>query len=396
MDAEKFRSLVAAGPVLADGAMGTALIARGAPVDACLDEWSLREPAAVEAVHRASIEAGARIVWTNTFGANRFRLERHGLQGRVAAICAAGVGVARRAGAELVAGSLGPLGVRLAPYGRVRPADAADAYREQAEALASAGVDVLVLETQSDLREMEQAIGAIRDASPGLALLVTATFTRDDRTLLGSTPEQVADALLPLRVDGIGVNCGEGPAQVLRVARRMRAVAGDAPIVARPNAGGPAEVAGRLVYPATPAYVGEVARALLGQRVAVLGGCCGTGPEHVAAIGEAIREAATAPGDAGADATARRDAVRVEVAPGVADDDERLPTDAIAPTGLEASLAAPGPTIAVEMEPPRSFNAAALVAAAATLRDAGADAIDVADSPMAKMRMSAWAACRLV
>jgi len=384
MDAASFRSLLAEAPVLADGGMGTSLIARGVPVDACMEDLNVRAPARVAEIHEGFVGAGARLVLTNTFGANRYRLERYGSAGRVAELCGAGVALARDAGAEFVAGSMGPLGVRLQPYGRVRPEDAYAAYHEQAAALADAGVDLLVIETQTDVRETEQALLAARDAAPGLALVATATFTRDDRTLLGSTPEEVAATFLEAGVDALGVNCGEGPAQVLRVVRAIGAVAGSAsvPLVARPNAGGPTEIAGRFVYPATPEYFGEIAHALLDEGVAVIGGCCGTGPAHTTAIGSALRD--------------RGPHARIELPD--ADHGERI-LDVVTltpPTKLEAKLATGHFVVTVEMEPPRSFNAARLVAAAETLRDAGADAIDVADSPMAKMRMSAWAACRLI
>ena len=389
MDAATFRSLLAAGPLLADGGMGTSLIERGAPVDACMEEANVRAPARVAGIHAAFVGAGARLLLTNTFGANRYRLERHGFADRVAAFCAAAVPLARDSGAEIVGGSMGPLGVRLQPYGRVRPEDAFDAYREQAAALADAGVDLLIVETQTDVRELEQAVRAARDVAPGLVLIASSTFTRDDRTLLGSTPEEVAAAAAALDVDVIGVNCGEGPAQVLRVVRAMGPIARAAsiPLLARPNAGGPAEVGGRLLYPATPEYVGEIARAMLDEGVAVLGGCCGTGPAHTAAIATAIAGATSGPAVRGRDAVAVQEGHTAELV--------RL-EPAAPPTELEARLANGRFVVTVEMEPPRSFNAAELVAAAQTLADAGADAIDVADSPMAKMRMSAWAACRLV
>ncbi len=403
MDAADLRMVLDAGPLLGDGGTGTSLIAGGAPTDACLEGWNLREPDAVTAVHRAFVEAGARLILTNTFGADRFRLERFGLADRVEAICTAGADLARRAGAELVGGSIGPLGVRLAPYGRVPSDDVFAAYREQAAALSRAGVDLLVVETQTDIREIELAVRAARDAAPGLALAVSATFTRDDRTPLGSTPAQVAAALAALGVDAIGVNCGEGPAQALRIVRVFRGLVGDLPISAWPNAGGPAEMGGRLVYPATPDYVAEVGRALLDEGVAILGGCCGTGPAHTAALAATLRDRGTP-----AAAHMGRPRAGVEVARTPDDDEARgehvVATQASsapvredpAPTSFEAALVGGDLVVAVEMEPPRSFNAAELVAAATTLRDAGADVIDVADSPMAKMRMSAWAACRLV
>src|SRR5436190_1124375 len=182
-------------------------------------------PARVLEIHAAFVGAGARLVLTNTFGANRYRLERYGLAERVTELCGAGVALARDAGAPLVAGSMGPLGVRLQPYGRVRPEDAFAAYREQAAALAAAGVDLLVVETQSDLRELEQGVRAAREAAPNVALVASATFTRDDRTLLGSTPEEVAHTVVGLGVEALGVNCGEGPAQILRIVRAMRPAA---------------------------------------------------------------------------------------------------------------------------------------------------------------------------
>jgi homocysteine S-methyltransferase len=382
MDAAALRARTRT-PLIADGGMGTSLIDTGVALDACMEALNERAPDRVRSIHAAFVAAGSQLVLTNTFGANRYRLERHGLADRVAEICAAGVARAREAEPELVGGSLGPLGVRLQPYGRVDPAEAFDAYREQATALAEAGADVLVIETQTDVRELEQAVMAARDAAPGCALLASATFTRDDRTLLGDTPEMVARRLLDLEVDALGVNCGEGPAQMLRVIRAIVPLVTPmgTPIIARPNAGGPTEVGGRFLYPATPDYVGEITHALLDEGVAIVGGCCGTGPGHTRAIADAVRD--------------RGPRARVELpTPSVAADTSAA--TAIPPTRLQAAIAAGDLVVSVEMEPPRSFNAAQLGAAAATLRDAGATAIDVADSPMAKMRMSAWAACRLV
>lgn len=380
MDRAGLSELFAEGPLLADGGTGTSLLSSGPPPAGCVESWNLEEPGRVEELHRAFVHAGARLVLTNTFGANRVRLGPHGLGGRVSAVNEAAVAAARRAGAPLVGGSMGPLGIRLAPYGRLDPGDAYDAYREQASALARAGVDLLVIETQTDLREMEQALAAARDGAPGLAVLAGATFTRDDRTPLGSTPEEVATRLVALGADAIGVNCGEGPAQILRVVRAMSAVANGTPVTARPNAGGPARVAGRVVYPATPAYVAEHAVAAVDEGAALVGGCCGTGPEHTAAIAAALatRRPVTRPRE-----RPRTPARHAE------------PTPA-APSALQAALRDRRFVVAVEMEPPRSTSVATLVAAAITLREAGADVVDVADSPMAKMRMSAWAACRSI
>ena len=382
MDATEVAGLLAGGPLLADGGMGTSLIERGAPAGACLEALNVEEPADVMLVHRRFVDAGARLILTNTFGANRLRLGGHGLADRMGAINRAGVSIAREAGASVVGGSMGPLGVRLAPYGRVRLEDARAVYAEQAAALAESGADLFAIETQSDLREIEQAVEAARHVAPNTAIMASATFTRDDRTLLGETPGQVAACLAGLGVAVIGVNCGEGPAQVLRVLRAMRPFADGRPMVARPNAGGPLEIGGRFVYPATPGYVAEHALAFVEEGAAVVGGCCGTGPDHTAAIAAALAS----------------DTVAARVTPRIDTSGEPAPpAPAVAePTALEARLSAGDFVIAVEVEPPRSFNAARLVAAAGTLREAGADVVDVADSPMAKMRMSAWAACRLV
>jgi homocysteine S-methyltransferase len=381
MDGAALRTLVAERPLLADGGMGTSLIERGEPLGTCFELLNVVDPERIVSIHRAFVHAGADVILTNTFGGNRFRLDVHGLAARAGELNRAAASLARDTGARFVAGSIGPLGVRLAPYGRVRPEDASEAYREQAAALAEGGVDLLIVETQTDLREMEEALAAARTGAPGLAVMVSATFTKDDRTLLGSTPAQVAERLAELGVDAIGANCGEGPAQLLRVMRGMRSAAGAVPLVARPNAGGPTQVGGRFVYPATPGYLAEHARAFLDEGVSIIGGCCGTGPAHTEAMAEALRGRATH--------------TRVVVS-GDLDEPDDGPRPAATRTVLEFKLAHGDFVVAVEMEPPRSFDVGKLVAAAETLASAGTDVIDVADSPMAKMRMSAWAACRLI
>jgi methionine synthase / methylenetetrahydrofolate reductase (NADH) len=381
MDGAALRTLVAERPLVADGGMGTSLIEQGESVGTCFELLNVDDPGRIVSIHRAFVHAGSDVVLTNTFGGNRFRLDVHGLAARAAELNRAAATLARDTGARFVAGSIGPLGVRLAPYGRVRPEDAFEAYREQAAALAEGGVDLLIVETQTDLREMEEALAAARAGAPGIAVVVSATFTKDDRTLLGSSPVQVAERLADLGADAIGANCGEGPAQLLRVMRGMRSAASIVPLVARPNAGGPTQVGGRFVYPATPEYLAEHARAFLDEGVSIIGGCCGTGPAHTAAIAEALR--------------GRVRQTRVVVA-GHVDESDDGPQTAATRTVLESKLANGVFVIAVAMEPPRSFDVGTLVAAAETLASAGTDVIDVSDSPMAKMRMSAWAACRLI
>jgi len=382
MDRDAFRTLLGEGPLLGDGGTGTSLDAAGVSAEACFDELNRSKPEVVAGVHRAFVEAGSHFVETNTWGANRYKLDKHGLAPLVRELNIAGVRLARVTPDVLVAGSVGPLGVRLAPYGRVQPEEATAAFAEQIAALAEGGVDFLSIETHSDVAEIECAIAAARDVAPTLPILASFTFTQDDRTPLGDAPEDVARRLAELDVDAIGVNCSQGPSQVLRIVTAMRPFSKGIPMSAMPNAGGPARVGGRIHYPATAEYFAEHAAAFLGAGVSILGGCCGTGPGHIAAMARALRE----PGAA--------TSVRVESEHH--DEQSELPTVVAPTTALARALQRRAFVINVEMEPPRGASVAKLVAAAETLAEAGADSVSVADSPMAKMRMSPWAACSLI
>ncbi|HYO00214.1 MAG TPA: homocysteine S-methyltransferase family protein, partial [Actinomycetota bacterium] len=287
MDRESFADLIQGGPILGDGGTGTSLVAAGVRVPSTFDALNLTAPDAVMALHRSFIEAGARFVETNTFGANRYKLADFGSSGLVEKINAAGVRLAREAGAEIVVGSVGPLGVRLVPYGRVRVDEALEAFTEQISALAEAGADVLFIETQTDVDEAEQAVHAAR-AVCDLPVIVSFAFTRDDHTLLGETPEAVARRLKLLDVDAVGVNCSEGPAQVLRLLQAINREEPDLPLVAMPNAGQPHRLGGRIIYQATPKYLADYAVRFFEAGAFVIGGCCGTGPDHIRAMGEAL------------------------------------------------------------------------------------------------------------
>jgi methionine synthase I (cobalamin-dependent)/5,10-methylenetetrahydrofolate reductase len=373
-------------PVLLDGAMGTELHSRGFNFDDCLDDLNRSAPDVVLAIHRAYLQAGAQIIETNTFGANRFKLDGHGLEAHVTDINAAAVELARRAVAEsgqlaLVAGSVGPLGVRLEPFGRVRAEQAFDAFKEQISALVDAGVDLLVLETHSDLYELQEAVRAAR-AITDLPLVASMTFTRDDRTLLGDTAHHVAEALAVSGADIIGANCSEGPAQLLRLVGKMQAAAPGLPLSVMPNAGWPERVADRIMYPATPDYFSDFAQQAALAGVQLIGGCCGTTPEHIAAMRRALDRLPD--GDYPATLVA-------EVEHGNGDEHEPGP-----PTELADRLASGRFVIAVEMDPPRGFSTHKVLAGAHLLANAGADVINVADSPMARMRMSPWAVCQLI
>ena len=376
--------------LLADGAMGTMLHARGVSFAKCFDELNLTNPAAVADIHREYIEAGAQLIITNTFGANHFKLSKHGLQDRLIEINRAGVELARRAIAAsykddvLVAGDVGPLGVRIAPYGRVKPEEARAAFAEQIKALADAGVDLIVIETMSDLYEIQEAIkaaisvGANRDLP--LAVIASVTFTRDDRTLLGDDPAKVAHKLKEAGADVIGVNCSGGPSQLLRILKQMKHTVPEGKFWVKPNAGWPEQVGGRIMYPADADYFGDYALSFREAGANIVGGCCGTTPQHISAMKKAFESAPAFVVDSMT--------ILIE--------DETTGEPAEQPTQLAQKLAAGKFSICVEMDPPRGLSTHKLLAGASLLYDAGADVINVADSPMARMRMSAWAVCDLV
>ena len=380
---ERFSKLLAASggkPLLADGAMGTLLISRGITPGENLDALNLERPELIAQAHRDYLRAGAQILETNTYGANRFKLAAAGMEDKLEAILRAGVGIARReAGTALVAGSIGPLGVRLSPYGRVKPEAAESAFRQQASLLLIEGVDLILIETISDVQEALAALRAARAAGAQF-VGVSLTFTRDGLTLLGDSPAEAAHALAEAGADLIGVNCSSGPAQAIRILKAMRAAVPEGQFSAMPNAGWPETVGGRILYPAGPEYFGDYARAFAEAGANVIGGCCGTEPAHIAAMRRALDS--FTPG-------ARRAAIAVE-----APAEER--GDMPEPTQFAARLASGKFTIGVEVDPPKGFSTHKLMAGASMLAEAGADAINVADSPMARMRMSPWAVCRLI
>lgn len=391
----KFLSLLAEAkvPILADGAMGTLLNSHGIGFDQCFDALNLTSPSMVSEIHRAYIEAGSQVIQTNTFGANRFKLAAHGLEGKVAQINRAGVELARLVVERvslaqdpkrgvLVAGDIGPLGVRLAPYGRVQPEQARQAFAEQIQALVEAGVDLLIVETMSDLYEIREAVAAARRVCD-LPIVASMTFTRDDRTLLGDSPAQVMEMLQKCGADVIGVNCSGGPAQIWRIIRLMRQAAPEARFSVMPNAGWPEQVGGRVMYPANPEYFGDYARAFCEAGVVLIGGCCGTTPSHIAAMRSVLDRYPEGCSD-----------LVGEIVSVVENDEKMAAPDQ--PTRLAQNLQAGKFVVSVEMDPPRGLSPHKLLAGASLLAEAGADVINVADSPMARMRMSPWAVCGLI
>jgi homocysteine S-methyltransferase len=395
MNRREFNKRLMSQPLLLDGAMGTVIHGQGVAIDECFDAISVHDPALVAGIHRGYIDAGADIIETNSFGANRFKLAQHGLEDQVASINQASVVVARRTIASsfkdvLLAGSVGPLGVRLAPLGRVPAADAEQAFAEQIAALVAEpeelpgrrGVDLIVLETIPDLGEMAAAINAARQVAPELPLIGMIAFTRDDRTLLGDSTAHVADFLAEMDLDAVGVNCSSGPVQVLRLIAAIHDRQPDLLLSASPNAGWPQqEEGGRVLYPATPDYFAGYARAFVDAGARIIGGCCGTTANHIAAMRRALDEP-----DPGYSMPRPAVSSRRQSQVGVADQ----------PTQLARDLEAGRMVVTVEMSPPRGITAKRLLAGARMLKEAGAGYIDVADSPLARMRMSAWAAAHLV
>ena len=391
-----FLDRLARGPVLCDGAMGTQLYARGAAFESSFEALNLTRPELVSDIHRAYLAAGAEIVETNTFGANRFKLAEYNLAQQVAEINAAGVQLARQAvesarRTAFVAGSVGPLGVRLAPTGPLELEEANAAFREQITALCEAGANVLLLETFGDLAEIQEAIRAAK-AVCDLPIVAQMTFTLDGRTPLGHTPDVVALALAEMGVAVMGANCSVGPARVLLVIEAMRAtlaasdLANPPYLSAQPNAGWPESAAGRIMYPATPEYFGDYARRFVVAGVTLIGGCCGTTPDHIRAMRLTLNALMLAPG-------AARPPRMVVVAP-APKVEKLLPPEP--PTELANKLATGRFVISVEISPPKGFDVGGVLSNALMLKQEGADVVNIADSPRARMRMSPWAVAHLV
>jgi len=374
--------------LFSDGAMGTVLSQRIPFNQSCLDCVNLTHPQIVESVHHDYLLAGSDIIQTNTFGANRFKLTAQGMEDKLEEINHTAVEIARRAiqasgKSALIAGDVGPLGVRLAPFGRVQLPEAREAFAQQITALVNAGVDLIILETLTDVYEIVEAITAARQVAGEIPVIASMTFTRDNRTLLGDPPAKVALRLQAAGADVLGVNCSGGPNQILNLLKLMRQTVPDGIYSVMPNAGWPEQVEGRIMYPAAPEYFGKYAISFWEAGANIIGGCCGTTPAHIAAMVETFK---------GADNLVRIPVEQVSLR----DQSGRELNEALPPTSLAQKLSDGKFVIAVEMDPPRGVATHKLLAGASLLAEAGADVIDVADSPMARMRMSPWAVCSLI
>ena len=378
--------------VLCDGAMGTSLYARGVFINRCYDELNLSQPELVRAVHADYLQSGAEIIETNTFGANAFRLERHGLRDRVADINRGGVEIARQAVRQLaekqaitayVAGSVGPLGVHLEPLGKTGLDEARAAFAEQIQALTAGGagvaVDLLIVETMPALNEAEQAVLAARAAAPDMPVVVMVTVDEEANCLDGASPETAAGRIASWGVDGIGVNCSVGPATVLTAIERMAPVT-TLPLMAMPNAGMPRSVEGRNIYLCSPEYMASFARKFTRAGVQFIGGCCGTTPQHIRAMKSALR---ATDAQAVAQRSTKREPIVTETPPAPIQERSRL--GRLVHEGAFVTM--------VEIVPPRGIDCSKELKGAQELADLGVHAINVPDSPRASARMSAQSLC---
>lgn len=362
---------------MSDGAMGTELYARGIRPDECVDGLNLTQPDLIQQIHRSYIAAGAELVETNTFGANRYRLDLFGQAERAREINRAGATIAREARDIMgepvfVAGAIGPSGARFQPLGPTSFDEVGDAFREQAEALVEKGVDVLIFETFTILDEIVAAIAAARQVCD-VPIIAQMSFDDHRRTSSGHDVAQVCLALEQLGVAVVGVNCGIGPQQAVDLIPQFAQVA-TRPVAAQPNAGYPMRVGGRVAYGASPDYFASFARSAVSAGAVLIGGCCGTTPAHVQAMRTVLRQNAPA-------------TARITPAPRLREP-VTTPHEVEPRTGFASKLARREFVVSVEVDPPKGSNPVKALKGAEILRDAGADLINIGDSPMAKVRMS--------
>lgn len=368
---EDFRERLSEGAVLCDGAMGTYLHRQGVPMDRCFPEICLTAPDRIEAIHREYIEAGAEIVRSNSYGANRLQLERYGLASQVRKINVHAVRLARQAseGRVWVAGSVGPLGRAMEPLGAIPRALAQEVFREQIAALADAGADLVMVETISDLEEFDVALAAAREACD-LPVVMHKTFTEDGRTLMGELPHEVVARAEAGGADAVGANCTVGPQRMVDIIERM-AQRAELPLSALPTAGLPRLVEGRIDYHAEPAYMARYARLMAEAGARIVGACCGSTPEHIAAM---AGELSARPVEV------RRRRIEVEVDAEAA----REPVPVVERSSLGAKLGKSF-VVAVELELPRGHDLGPTLRRARSLRTAGVETVILSDALRARL-----------
>ena len=401
-------------PLLCDGAMGTLLYARGVTYEQCFDELNITQPELIQSIHREYISAGAQIIETNTFGANRVKLDGYQLGDRVREINSRAVRLAREAREisgqpVFVAGAVGPSGQPLQAPNEQRLSELRGIFREQIEALLEGGADMLILETFSSLAELRQAVLAAQEAG-GVPIVAQMSFYEDGHTLSGQSAARVAAVLNDLGVNVMGTNCSVGPAATLDVMQEMISAVkqlGDdlqatpALFSAQPNAGLPTRIGNRFFYMATPDYFADYALRFAQAGVHLIGGCCGTTPRHIAAMRKAL--------DAYYGISTQFPTVMVKeteekvtetsngptTIAGLIEEEVILPRQGT-PTRLQEKLASGEFVVSVELDPPKGLNPTKILEGAALLQQAGVNCINIADSPMARVRMGCIAMARLI
>ncbi len=385
--AADFLARIKQSPVLCDGAMGTLLYAKGIFINRSYDELNLSQPDLIRGIHHEYLQAGAEIIETNTFGANSFRLGRHSLADQVRDINHAGARLAREAAKSFdvwVGASVGPLGTRIEPLGKTSFEEARAAFRQQIEALVEGGVDLLILETFGYLEEIHQAMLAARDVSKSLPIVAQVTIDEDGNCLDGSDPQAFVSKLEEWGADVIGCNCSVGPVAMLDAMERVRA-ATSLPLAAQPNAGIPRSVDGRNIYLCSPEYMASYARKFVAAGVRLVGGCCGTTPEHIRVMKSALRVGEARGKTAAAHAVGSQTAPLA--VPAVPLEDRSL---------LGARLARGEFVTMVEIVPPKGIDVRKEIEGARFVKSVGVDAVNIPDSPRASARMSNQALSLLI
>ncbi|MBV8856470.1 MAG: bifunctional homocysteine S-methyltransferase/methylenetetrahydrofolate reductase [Acidobacteria bacterium] len=373
-----------------DGAMGTQLYAKGVYINRSYDELNLTQPDLVRAVHEEYVRAGAEVIETNTFTATAHKLQQYGLEGRLREINATAARLAREAagGSCYVAGAVGPLGLRIEPYGPTSFDEAKELFKQQAEALLEGGVDLFILETFSDVSEVRQAIRAVRELSD-LPVIAQMTISLDGNTSFGTTPEVFTARLDEWGADVIGLNCGVGPVTVLTAVEKMRLVTSKK-LSAQPNAGLPRDVQGRQFYMCSPEYMAKYAKRLIQAGVRFIGGCCGTTPAHIKLISDAVRP--LSPRHTGATGKLAGAAAHVTEIK-----EEEIPVTPLAERSNWGRRLARGEFVTtVEVLPPKGWDATKTLESIRLLKEAGVNAVNIPDGPRAQTRMSAQATAVLV
>ncbi len=384
-----FKDRLSQGAILCDGAMGTELYARGIPYSHCFDELNLSNPKIVSTIHQDYIRAGAEIIETNTFGANLFKLSGFGLENKIRDINFKGARIAREAREIMgrpvfVAGSMGPLGKPLEPIGKINKREAYLAFTAQAEGLLEGGVDLFIIETMVNLEEMKEAIAAVKSICQ-LPIIAQMTFTEDGKTVLGNSPAEILAELETMKVDVIGANCSVGPIGIYDVLQIMVQKT-KAKLSAQPNAGLPRLVDGRFIYLSSPEYFAEYAVKFAQLGVSIIGGCCGTTPAHILAMAKALESAV-------------KTKTSVTIPQPITVKEKETDKIIIAPTEISEfaqKLKQKKFVISVELDPPKGTNPQKLLEGAAAIKNAGVDACNIGDSPMARVRMSCLALAYLI